>query len=133
MRTLIEHLDFALTVDAADSVLRDAAVFGAREALRAATIDGARAALRDREIGSLEEGKKADLVLFDLDHVEWTPFRDPLQTRVYSASAASIAQTRVDGRPCYADGHVIGSDERRFRALLATDVAIATTLYDEGN
>lgn len=125
----------------------DAGVLGAREALRAATVDGARAALWDHEIGSLQEGMKADFVLFDLDHVEWTPFRDPLQTLVYSASAASIAQTWVDGRPCYADGRVLGVDERGLRArarslaegvaaragLLATDVAIATTLYDEGN
>src|SRR5581483_4419479 len=54
-------------------------IFTARQALRAATIDGAKALLWDDEIGSLEIGKKADFVLFDLDHVEWTPFYDPLQ------------------------------------------------------
>ena len=47
---------------------------------------------RDR---SLEPGKKADFVLFDLDHVEWAAYQDPLQALVWSASSASIRQTWV--------------------------------------
>ena len=39
-------------------------------------------------MGSLEVGKKADFVLFDLDHIEWTPFHDPLQALVFSATSA---------------------------------------------
>ena len=64
---------------------------GARKALRMATIDGARALLWDDALGSLEVGKKADFVLFDLDHIEWTPYADPVQALVWSASPASIA------------------------------------------
>ena len=122
-------------------------VFTARQALRAATIDGAKAALWDHDIGSLEIGKKADFILFDLDHVEWTPFHDPLQALVYSASTASIAQTWVDGKVLYSDGKVHGVDEKALRAkarLLAAaaveraglhdeSVATTTTLYDDGN
>ena len=122
-------------------------VFTARQALRAATIEGAKAAMWEHEIGSLEVGKKADFVLFDLDHVEWTPFHDPLQALVYSASSASIEQTWVNGVPCYSDGRVHGVDEKalrnKARALAAAaveraglhreDVATTTTLYDGGN
>jgi cytosine/adenosine deaminase-related metal-dependent hydrolase len=122
-------------------------VFGARQALRAATIEGAKAAMWEHEIGSLEVGKKADFVLFDLDHVEWTPYHDPLQALVYSASTASIEQTWVNGVPCYSEGRVHGVDERalrkKARALAAAaveraglhreDVATQTTLYDGGN
>jgi cytosine/adenosine deaminase-related metal-dependent hydrolase len=122
-------------------------VFTARQALRAATIEGAKALLWDDEIGSLEPGKKADFVLFDLDHIEWTPFYDPLQALVFSASSSSIAETWVDGVACFSDGKVRGVDEpalrRKARALAAAaveraglnrdDVPTTTTLYDQGN
>jgi cytosine/adenosine deaminase-related metal-dependent hydrolase len=94
----------------------DPALVGARRAMRMATIDGARALGWDDEIGSLEAGKQADFVLFDLDHHEWTPYADPLQALVWSASAASIAQTWVAGRPLYTGGRVITLDESELRA-----------------
>ncbi|MBX6329860.1 MAG: amidohydrolase family protein [Pseudolabrys sp.] len=122
-------------------------VFLARQALRAATIEGAKLLMWDDEIGSLEIGKKADFVLFDLDHVEWTPFYDPLQALVFSASSASVLETWVDGKPCYRNGKVTGVDEREIRrkarelaagaieraGLHREDVPTRTTLYDEGN
>jgi cytosine/adenosine deaminase-related metal-dependent hydrolase len=121
--------------------------FTVRQALRAATIEGARALMWDDEIGSIERGKKADFILFDLDHVEWTPFHDPLQALVFSASSGSIRETWVDGRACYRDGSVIDVDESeaksRARELAASAVARAglheegvptsSSLYDEGN
>ncbi len=122
-------------------------VFLARQALRAATIEGAKALLWADEIGSLEVGKKADFVLFDLDHVEWTPFYDPLQALVFSASSASISETWVDGLSRFSNGSVHDVDEpeirRKGRELAAAavqraglnraDVPTTTTLYDQGN
>lgn len=90
----------------------DSTLVGARQALRMATIDGARVLGWDDEIGSLERGKKADFVLFDLDHFEWVPYGDPLQAVVYSASTASIAQTWVEGRALFRDGKVQTLDEK---------------------
>jgi len=113
----------------------DAGLYGARQALRAATIDGARALMWDDEIGSIEVGKKADFILFDLDHIEWTPYHDPLQALVYSASSATIAQTWVEGRPLYADGRVAGVDEAEIRAMArerARDAVRRAGLHDEG-
>lgn len=89
----------------------DPLLVGARKALRMATIDGARALGWDDEIGSLERGKKADFILFNLRHVEWTPYGDPLQALVWSASTASIAQTWVDGVAVYRDNKVQTLDE----------------------
>jgi len=116
---------------------------GAREALRMATIEGAQALSWDNEIGSLEPGKRADFVLFDLDHSEWTPYADPLQTLVWSATAASIAETWVDGRPLYRDGRVETVDEDELReeartraaaiverAGLGATTPLTTTLYE---
>jgi cytosine/adenosine deaminase-related metal-dependent hydrolase len=84
----------------------DASLVGAGRALRMATIDGARALGLDAEIGSLETGKQADIVLFDLSHPEWVPYADPVQALVWSATPASIAETWVAGRRLYADGRV---------------------------
>ena len=122
-------------------------VFTVRQALRAATIEGAKALMWDDEIGSLEVGKKADFVIFDLDHVEWTPFHSPMQALVFSASTASIEETWVDGVALYKNGKVANVDEpcvrRKARELAAaavmragldqTDVPTSTTLYDGGN
>jgi cytosine/adenosine deaminase-related metal-dependent hydrolase len=122
----------------------DPEVLSARQALRAATIDGAKALMWDDEIGSLEVGKKADLILFDLDHIEWTPFHDPLQALVFSASSASIAETWVNGVAVYRGGAIQGVDEAALRreareraaaavrraGLDAAGVPTKTTLYD---
>lgn len=122
----------------------DATLVGAARAFRMATIDGARALGWDDEIGSLEPGKKADFVLFDLDHPEWVPFHDPLQALVWSVSSASIAETWVDGRRVYADGRVQGLEERELHAeardraaaivqragLLDEQVPVTTALYE---
>jgi 5-methylthioadenosine/S-adenosylhomocysteine deaminase len=81
----------------------DPTAVGAERALRMATISGARALGMESEIGSLEPGKKADFVLFDLGHIEWTAFRDPVQALVWSATSGSISQTWVDGRALFVD------------------------------
>jgi cytosine/adenosine deaminase-related metal-dependent hydrolase len=93
----------------------DSTLVGARKALRMATIEGAQLLGWDDDIGSIETGKKADFVLFDLDHYEWVPYGDALQAVVYSASPASIAQTWVDGRALFRDGKVATLDERALR------------------
>ncbi|MGI8535400.1 MAG: amidohydrolase family protein [Mycobacteriales bacterium] len=121
----------------------DPTLVGARKALRMATIEGARALGWADRIGSVEPGKSADLVFFDLDHHEWTPFADPLQALVWSVSPASIAQTWVAGRPLFADGRVSTVDEPALRAEarqraaaivsragLNAAVPVTTTLYD---
>ena len=110
------HRQIHLTAGLFKDARLDPTVLGAREALRMATIDGARALGWSDEIGSLETGKQADFVLFDLDHPEWTPYGDPLQALVYSASPASIAETWVAGRPLYYDGKVTTVDEPALRA-----------------
>lgn len=117
---------------------------GAQQALRMATIEGAKALGWDDEIGSLEVGKRADFVLFDLEHFEWTPYDDPLQALVWSVTSASIAETWVDGRPLYRDGRVVTVDEpalhvearerardiSRRAGLDRSSTPVTTTLYD---
>jgi cytosine/adenosine deaminase-related metal-dependent hydrolase len=86
---------------------QDPELIGANTALRMATTDGAEALGMSAQIGSLEVGKKADFVVFDLGHSEWVPYQDPIQALVWSATPASIKQTWVDGRLLFDDGKVV--------------------------
>ena len=70
----------------------------AEKALEMATIDGARAVGLESEIGSLEEGKKADIVLFDTRRPEWRTLFNPVNSLVYNADGRSVHTVMVDGR-----------------------------------
>jgi 5-methylthioadenosine/S-adenosylhomocysteine deaminase len=70
----------------------------AREVLRMATIRGARALGLEREIGSLEVGKRADVVVIDAAQPHLAPRHDPVALLVYSAQAADVTMVLVDGR-----------------------------------
>jgi cytosine/adenosine deaminase-related metal-dependent hydrolase len=68
-------------------------------ALELATIDGARALGLDAEIGSLEEGKRADVILVDVRGLHSTP-RPPdiISSIVYSCTASDVKSTIIDGK-----------------------------------
>jgi cytosine/adenosine deaminase-related metal-dependent hydrolase len=89
----------------------DPGVMPPERVLEMATIHGARALGLEREIGSLEPGKRADLIAFDLDLPEWRPLLDPVNTLVYSASAASVRTVMVDGRVVLDERRVTTVDE----------------------
>jgi cytosine/adenosine deaminase-related metal-dependent hydrolase len=73
---------------------------GAHKAFEMATIEGAKALLWDSEIGSLEAGKRADLVLVRTDGLEWypRPLLNPVANLVYSSSGEAVDSVMVDGR-----------------------------------
>ncbi len=77
---------------------RTTGVLPAEQALEMATIDGARALGLDDEIGSIEEGKKADMVLFDTRRPEWRTLFNPVNNLVYSADGRSVHTVLVDGK-----------------------------------
>ncbi|WP_327140702.1 amidohydrolase family protein [Nocardia sp. NBC_01327] len=89
--------------------------------LTMATIDGARALGLDGETGSLEPGKKADVVLVDLRALHTTPLLhgddfNAVAHLVFSASAADVSQVYVDGRLVVDDGKVLTVDTDAVRA-----------------
>ena len=75
----------------------------------AATTAGAAALGRD-DIGRLEPGTKADLVLVDLDHPMMQPHRDPVRSLVYAAAERAVDRVYVDGRLVVRDGTVLTMD-----------------------
>ena len=76
---------------------QDVGMIAAETALELATIGGAKALGLEAEIGSIEEGKKADLVLFDTRRPEWRALFNPVNNLVYSADGRSVHTVIVDG------------------------------------
>ncbi len=77
---------------------RDAAALPARQVIRMATLAGAQALGLDREVGSLEVGKRADVILLDMRKPHLTPRHNLPGHVVYSASGADVDTVIVDGQ-----------------------------------
>jgi 5-methylthioadenosine/S-adenosylhomocysteine deaminase len=107
----------------------DTRVMPPETVLEMATIHGAAALGLDREIGSLEPGKRADLVLYDLDVPEWRPLLDPVNNLVYAATGASVRTVLIDGRVVLDEGRMTTIDEtdvyRRIETLSREQIARA--------
>lgn len=104
------------------------AVFPAWRVLRMATIEAARAIGLGQQIGSLEPGKKADLLLIDLTQpglspVIQAPVRNIVPNLVYSARGSEVEMVLVDGKVLVEDFRVQGIDEKQVvrEAQLAAD------------
>ncbi|MHA1687016.1 MAG: amidohydrolase family protein [Candidatus Heimdallarchaeaceae archaeon] len=72
--------------------------------LRMATIEGAKAINMEKEIGSLEVGKKADIIQVNINDVNAYPLYDPISHLVYSASGKDVITTIIDGKIVYQNG-----------------------------
>jgi 5-methylthioadenosine/S-adenosylhomocysteine deaminase len=86
-------------------------VLPAARALRMATIDGARAMGLEKEIGSLEIGKRADVILVDLDQLHCSPKQDVISSLVYSAQPFDVHATIIDGRIVMRERELVTMDE----------------------
>ena len=82
----------------------------ARDALWMATREGARALDMDAEIGSVEVGKRADLVLVDRHRLHQAPDADPWSTLVYAARGTDVRLTMVDGEILMRDFALVNQD-----------------------
>jgi 5-methylthioadenosine/S-adenosylhomocysteine deaminase len=82
----------------------------ARTALEMATIDGARALGMEKEIGSLEAGKRADLITVSMTAARQTPMYDPLSHLVYTTRGDDVRTTIVNGRVLMRDRKVTTLD-----------------------
>ncbi len=98
---------------------RDRSVFPAKELVRMATIGGAAALGAEKEIGSIEPGKKADLVLVETKSVNMFPAYNPYSVLVYSANASNVDSVWVDGCRLVCGGRLLYADPDRIRAELA--------------
>ena len=86
-------------------------VLPAARALRMATIDGARALGLEDEIGSIEVGKRADVIVVDLAQTHSAPQTDVVSSLVYSSQPADVRSTIIDGRVVMHDRELTTLDE----------------------
>jgi 5-methylthioadenosine/S-adenosylhomocysteine deaminase len=84
----------------------------ARRVLRMATIDGARALGLERETGTLETGKRADLIVVALDRLHLTPRPDIVSAVVYAAGASDVRTVVIDGQIVMREGELMTMSER---------------------
>ena len=92
----------------------DPTIITAEKVLEMATIDGARAVGLEDEIGSLEEGKKADFVIFDpYRNPKAVPMHNPVSSLVYSSTMENIESVAVDGRFVLENGKFTMIDDER--------------------
>jgi 5-methylthioadenosine/S-adenosylhomocysteine deaminase len=91
---MFDEMRLAATLQA---VRRAPGALTARDALWMATREGARALGLEDEVGSIEPGKRADLILVDRDRAHLAPDADPWSTLVYAARGTDVRMTMVDG------------------------------------
>jgi 5-methylthioadenosine/S-adenosylhomocysteine deaminase len=91
--------------------LYDPLAFSTEDAMTMATIDAARALRWDDEIGSLETGKAADIVVVDAENTRLTPAYHPVGTLVRYAVGTDVESVVVAGRVVVEEGRVLTVDE----------------------
>jgi 5-methylthioadenosine/S-adenosylhomocysteine deaminase len=92
----------------------------ARRIVEMATMGGARALGLSQKIGSLESGKRADLIALDLNEVGWAPMaaQDLYTALVYSVSGMHVSDVMVDGKWLLRDSQFTTLDYHKARAEL---------------
>lgn len=90
----------------------DPAAISTRAILDMATLGGARALGKEKEIGSLEVGKKADLIALDLDEIGWSPLggQDIYTALVYSITGQHVRDVMVNGHWLFRDNRWLTVD-----------------------
>jgi 5-methylthioadenosine/S-adenosylhomocysteine deaminase len=104
---------------------------GAREAWRLATIGGAQAAGDAEGLGRIDPGRRADLVLLDLESHVFTPLNNPLHQLALGSSTTAVDSVLVGGRWVVRDRHVTSVDETAILARARETGAEIVGRFDE--
>ena len=107
----------------AKGVAHDATAFGARAALQSATLGGACALGLDRRIGSIEVGKEADLVAFNLLPLETQPLYDVVAQIVYAAGREQVSDVWIAGKPVVHKRHALANHDGQLEKTLMANVS----------
>lgn len=94
----------------------DPTVMTARETLHMAIMGGARVLGAQKDIGSLETGKKADMIVLDLDKPHLTPMYNIASHLVYAAKGSDVAHSLINGKIVMRDRQLTELDEREIIA-----------------
>jgi 5-methylthioadenosine/S-adenosylhomocysteine deaminase len=105
----------------------DPAALPALDILRAATSEAARALGIDHLVGTLEPGKRADVIAVRTGGAHLRPWHDPVANLVYAARGSDVTAVFVDGRSLLRDGRLVELDAER---ILADATQAARELAD---
>ena len=106
---MMEEMDLAAKLQKTYRV--DPRALGAKGAMEMATIEGARALHMEKQIGSLETGKKADFIILALDVPNAVPMYDVYSQIVYALKASEVQTVVVAGKTLLKDGRLLTVDE----------------------
>jgi 5-methylthioadenosine/S-adenosylhomocysteine deaminase len=106
---LFEEMDLAAKLQKVTTMNPQA--LPAKAALEMATIRGARALGMEKEIGSLEPGKRADLILVRTDRPNGQPLYDAISQMVYALKGSDVSDVMVNGKPVVRDGKILTLDQ----------------------
>jgi 5-methylthioadenosine/S-adenosylhomocysteine deaminase len=111
---LMEEIDLAAKLQ--KIIKMDPRALGAKAAVEMATIEGARAVHLDKQIGSLEVGKKADMILLNLDVPNAVPMYDVYSQIAYALKASDVQTVMIGGRIVMRDRRLLTINEREVLA-----------------
>jgi 5-methylthioadenosine/S-adenosylhomocysteine deaminase len=106
---MFEEMDLAAKLQKVTT--RDPQALPAAVALEMATIGGARALGMEKEIGSLETGKRADMIVVRLDRPNAVPLYNAISQMVYALKAEDVRDVMVEGRPVVRDARILTLNE----------------------
>jgi 5-methylthioadenosine/S-adenosylhomocysteine deaminase len=106
---MFEAMDFAAKLHKLATM--DPTVLPAAQVLEMATIGGAKALQLDRKIGSLEKGKKADIILVDTGNAHLQPMFNVYSQVVYAARGSDVRTSIINGKVVMVDGKVLTLNE----------------------
>ncbi|MDF3867083.1 TRZ/ATZ family hydrolase [Pseudomonas denitrificans (nom. rej.)] len=101
----------------AKAVAGQATALDAHRALRMATLNGARALGMEQETGSLELGKSADIIAFDLSGLAQQPVYEPVSQVIYASGRDCVRHVWVGGKQLLDNGELTRLDEERLIAV----------------
>jgi 5-methylthioadenosine/S-adenosylhomocysteine deaminase len=109
------HLDMGVAIYLAAGLYKDnrmdVSLVPAEKAIEMGTVDAAKGMRMDARIGSLEAGKKADIVLIDMSRPEWHPLVNPVTSFVYGLGTRGVDTVMIDGRIVLDRGRLTRIDE----------------------
>ncbi len=108
---LFEEMDLAAKLQKVATL--DPQALPAAAAFEMATMGGARVLGMEKEIGSLEPGKRADMILVRLDRPNAVPLYDPISQMVYALKAEDVRDVMVNGKPVVRDARILTLNEAR--------------------
>lgn len=101
----------------------DRSLFPAKDVLKFATLDGAKCLGTDSYTGSIEVGKKADLVLIETESVNMFPIYDYYSAVVYSANPSNVDSVWINGKQVVSNKKLVDFDLKEIREELNKEMA----------